>query len=68
MERRYRFWLETDSGQLIVWRSLSERQAREMYNRTRAAHPEGVRLFGWNAHSTPMSSGCWSTYREQRAD
>ena len=67
MERRYRFWLETDSGQLIVWRSLSERQAREMYNRTRAAHPLGVPLFGWGSHAEPRLDAV-TRYREQRAD
>jgi len=53
MERRYKFWLETDSGERVLWRSLSERQAREMYNRTRVAHPEGVRQFGWGPHAEP---------------
>jgi len=43
MERRYKFWLETDLGDRIVWRSLTERQALEMYRRTRAAHPDNVR-------------------------
>lgn len=68
MERRYRFWLETDSGQLIVWRSLSERQAREMYTRTRVAHPEGVRMFGWCPHSPTPTELLFGTYQEARAD
>ena len=67
MERRYRFWLETDSGQRIEWRSLSERQAREMYNRTRAAHPLGVPLFGWGSHAEPRLDAV-TRYRERRAD
>lgn len=53
MERRYKFWLETDSGKRVMWCSLSERHAREMYNRTRVAHPEGVRLFGWGPYAEP---------------
>ena len=67
MDRRYRFWLETDLGQRIEWRSLSERQAREMYNRTRAAHPLGVPLFGWGSHAEPRLDAV-TRYREQRAD
>ncbi len=47
MERRYQFWLETESGERLAWTHLSERQAVEMYRRTRAAHPDGCRLFGW---------------------
>lgn len=64
MERRYKFWLETDSGERIEWRSLSERQAREMYTRTRVYHPDGVRLFGWGPHHARDTVA----YREQRAD
>ena len=64
MERRYKFWLETDSGERILWRSLSERQAREMYNRTRAAHPEGVSLFGWGPHGDPAPAAA-IRYRER---
>ncbi len=47
MDRRYRFWLEMDSGERIEWGGLSARQAREMYTRTRVWHPRGVRIFGW---------------------
>lgn len=67
MERRYRFWLETDSGQRIEWRSLSERQAREMYTRTRVYLPDGVRLFGWGSHAEPHLDAV-TRYRELRAD
>ena len=62
MERRYKFWLETDEGQRVEWRSLSERQARDMYNRTRASHPDNVRLFGWGVRSDPATEV--SSYRE----
>lgn len=53
MERRYQFWLETEGGERVAWTHLSERQALEMYRRTRAAHPDGVRLFGWGPHHEP---------------
>ena len=65
MERRYRFWLETDSGERIEWRSLSDRQALEMYRRTRAAHPDNVRMFGWSPQHEPLTV---APYREARAD
>ena len=67
MERRYKFWLETDLGDRIVWRSLTERQALEMYRRTRAAHPDNVRMFGWCPHGEHAGLHP-TTYREQRAD
>lgn len=63
MERRYTFWLETYDGHRIEWRSLSERQAREMYNRTRVAHPYTVHLFGWGPNSNPDTKVS-SSYRE----
>lgn len=55
MERRYKFWIETDGGARLVWPGLTERQAVEMYRRTRAAHPDGVRLFGWGPHNEPLA-------------
>ena len=67
MERRYKFWLETEGGERILWCSLSERQAREMYTRTRVAHPEGVRMFGWCPHGEHAGLHP-TTYQEARAD
>ena len=57
------FWLETDLGERVLWGSLSERQAREMYNRTRVARPEGVRQFGWAPHNELQPLGV-TRYRE----
>lgn len=66
MDRRYRFWLEMDSGERIEWGGLSARQAREMYTRTRVWHPRGVRIFGWGSYAEPHLDAVG--YREPRAD
>lgn len=34
MKSLYRFWIQLEDGQMLVWRNLSEAQAKQMYTRT----------------------------------
>jgi hypothetical protein len=45
--KNYRFWLETNEGQLIEWRRLTRAQAMSMCRATQTYTPDNVKRYGW---------------------
>jgi hypothetical protein len=44
---RYRFYIETEDGQTIEWRGLTDRMAKAMYTQTDNHTPSNVKAYGW---------------------
>lgn len=47
---KYRFWIQTNAGQLVEWTGLSEQQAKRLNSLTdKTVAWSGVNSFGWEA-------------------
>jgi len=51
---RFLFWVETYSGERLVWQGLTKRRAEDMYSATKHCH--SVKEYGWRPQDNSLST------------